>query len=167
MWISSIMKESQKSLIKDAVNFVLLKRTRTYSTMILALSEVPSIFVEHSDRQGGDVGTIMYFKMGKQLDGPDISSQREGTSSTSTLASAYTLELLGISYMPLRPSIIVPTIGFIVVPQKVLQHLVKIQDFITTYLEHVQTKLASLYMQILPWVQMKLENGKARLRATL
>lgn len=64
---------------------------------------------------------------------------------TSTSTSTSTSEWIGAFYMPLYPSNIAQTIGFIEVPHEFLRFLFEHQDVTTTWLGNVEFDLASLY----------------------
>lgn len=67
------------------------------------------------------MGASVDIEIGEQRDVKDLSTYRERTQATSSLSLTSTSELVGVSS---HPSIIVSTIGMIMIYQEFLKHLV-------------------------------------------
>ncbi|KAF3627956.1 hypothetical protein FXO38_28496 [Capsicum annuum] len=127
-------------------------------------SEGP-IPIEPIDKHRGDMGVSMEFDMTEQREAPELSTQGEGTPATSILALAFTLESVGTSLVPHRPSTSAVASGMMFVSSEFLQSLVDSQSITNIPLQNVKDEVVTLYGQIQPWVWTTLKIVEATLES--
>lgn len=128
---------------------------RPSATVVIpdAQTEGPFVSTEPIKVQKEDMGVGIDFMICNKKEAPEASTQGEGNPATSISATTSTSEVVGISSRPTYQSSLATASGIVLVSNKVLHSLVDTLSSTTRLLENIEIYMATLYEQILLWVQ--------------